>query len=218
MEPKFINEKKEKSNKEENIEKEVDKKQRIRIIEIVLFPKKNFPEAFHNPKRIKRIFLISWLYGVISLEANLLRFNSSIFDFFREWPIQCILRTMVNGLVIVYFSALILKVVSHIFKGKGTYEKVRVITISSALPMIILFFILIIFLRTQSWEDVYMYWIGPLLIFIIWHYYILGLGIKILNNFGPLKVILTILITWFITGITFGFIPLLFPSLFLFNA
>ncbi len=210
--------KKEEEKKKQGVEF-VNKKgkkinQVIPIRNIVLSPKRYLPEALQNPKRVKRIFVKSWLYGLIFLMAELTSADISIVYYFRDFPLSFILLSLANGLIVVYLSALVLNLVSQFLKGKGSFEQARIITLSSVMPIAYLMFLLIILVGQGVWKQVFWVAIVPYLFLIVWHYYLLGFGVKECYKLSYLKTVFVIILTWYITGTASLFIFEYFNSIF----
>jgi len=210
--------KKEEEKKKQGVEF-VNKKgkkinQIIPIRNIVLSPKKYLPEALQNPKRVKRIFGKSWLYGLIILVAELTSADISIVYYFRDFPLSFILLSLANGLIAVYLSALVLNLVSQFLKGKGSFEQARIITLSSCMPIAYLMVLLILLVGQGVWKQVFWVAIVPCIFLIIWHYYLLGFGVKECYKLSYLKTIFVIILTWYITGTASLFIFEYFNSIF----
>ena len=215
---KFVNKKGKKINiKGERLKKEKNSQKINQIIalrNIVLSPKRYLPEALQNPKRVKRIFGKSWFYGLIFLVAELIREDIGIAVYFRDFPLSFILLSLANGLIAVYLSALVLNLVSQFLKGKGSFEQARIITLSSCMPIAYLMVLLILLVGQGVWKQVFWVAIVPCIFLIIWHYYLLGFGVKECYKLSHLKTIFAIILTWFITGVASAFIFTYFNSIF----
>jgi hypothetical protein len=198
-------------NKEKNGQKI---NQIIAVGNIVLSPKRYLPEALQNPKRVKRIFGKSWLYGLIILGAEIKSTGIFVLDYFQNFPLSFILKPFAYGLITVYLSALFLDLISQILKGKGSFDQARIITLSSFMPIAVLMF-LIILIGQELWEQIVWVMIVPYFFLIIWHYYLLGLGVMKCYKFSRLKTIFVIILLWLITGIASAFVIGYFDSIFI---
>lgn len=172
------------------------------FLNIIKSPKSTLSQLLEEPKRLKRLFLVSWAYGIILMIAYIVQeevLRSKGLFMLEERPISFLLESLLMGWSIVYLHAYIINIVSRIFGGKSSSSHTKVITICAAIPIIISVLIIMAVLLLMS--PVKFPLIPFLILFIFcysWHYFILGYGIITLYKFSLLKTIPTIIISFII--------------------
>ncbi len=172
------------------------------FLNIIKSPKSTLSQLLEEPKRLKRLFLVSWAYGIILMIAYIVQeevLRSKGLFMLEERPISFLLESLLMGWSIVYLNAYIISFVSRVFGGKSSSSHTKVITTCAAIPIIILALIIMAVLLFMS--PVKFPLIPFLILFIFftaWHYFILGYGIITLYKFSLLKTTSTIIISFII--------------------
>jgi len=173
------------------------------FLDIIKSPKSTLSQLLEEPKRLKRLFLVSWAYGIILMIAHVVQeevLRSKGLFMLEERPISFLLQALLIGWSIVYLHAYIINFVSKLFGGKSSSTHARVITSCAAIPPVISVLIIAgILLLVSPTVFSLIIWISLFIFSVGWRYFILGYGINALYKIGIIKTIFTIIISFVIS-------------------